>query len=439
MADKANKKRKRHTANADAPDQETTHPSADNIKVTFNNSNGLQPIVLSSPGLSTPKVSFTAYTKSQGSNKQSILLHSSQHPRLDYQATTPTLPDSQTHYIALYDPATQSLELHPAKHLILQANLRPQPQDQAAKLRKTLTQQREALGREFGTKKAKKVISDRTINAIVSGPAGTPGKSDKEAEAAKKVVLDSMSLSALPVLSEEAKEDAALAAKPIPRPNLRAESVEGVYAFGTLVPEGDAALIPIEDWKAAVAKNEELGLKFLCPSNRVTRVVQSGSTTHLQALRYMTLLLDFRSSLLNAGRKSKKVPKNLTTTLSTYPAALVTNVRQHFSNEDNELPTWHFQNLHTHICALALYIDDWTTHLTDLKQDLRMESKELAQYFRELGAKVGVPTEKEVEGLKAEAGVEGRKRMGREVVASLRVARLRLPLDFPKARAFRRT
>lgn len=108
---------------------------------------------------------------------------------------------------------------------------------------------------------------------------------------------------------------------------------------------------------------------------------------------------------------------------------------------------WAVDNLITHVCALALAVDDFEVDTYLLREDLRLENKEsvtpsildvcfrdcvleklmagrITQYFRELGCKVMPMSDTEIARLKlTKAEGKGRK-----------VARLMLPLEFPKVR-----
>lgn len=85
---------------------------------------------------------------------------------------------------------------------------------------------------------------------------------------------------------------------------------------------------------------------------------------------------------------------------------------------------WHVDNLLTHAAALALVVDNFETDVHDLREDLRLDNKQIAQYFHEIGCRVGAPTEAERQKMK----------ITKAEAASHRMARLRLPLDFPRQR-----
>ena len=435
-----NKKRKREsTATAATPSKKT---AAGHLAVSHSRPKALHPVLAATPGLTAPTLAFTTYTKSRSTSTTAdttptptthdLILHSSQHPRLDYSAVPSD--ESQSHYLAVFDPATNSLQITPAHHLALRATLRTELQDVANdESRRTYAQQREELGREFGTKKAKKALLSKTENAIVKD--SDQGKGKGRVDNVQTAILDNAAASSANVPLKEEVDQAQLEAKPIPRPNLSADTVDQVYKFSTLIPPSEARLVPVKDWQDAAQSEEAVMLSHRFPANRLAAVGKSEDTQRLQALRYLTLLLEFHDALQNAGKSGKKVPKKdqLSEKLAHWPTPLVDAVRRRFATPSNELPKWHMENLYTHMCALTLFIDGWTTNSTDLKEDLKMENKVISRYFLELGCKVAPPTERERETM-----VYNGKKVNKAQAAVMRMAKLKLPLEFPKVRVGRR-
>lgn len=442
MAGPSDKKRKRQSNGVDTPSKKVAIDGGVTIAVSHVDDNGLHPVLVSTPGMNAPKISFKGYSKarstknaanSQGAVKPStheLLLQSSQHPRLDYTAATSTVDPNLSHYIAVFDPATKQLEITSAHHLALRSTLR----SEAAEVEQenlNIYRQREALGREFGTKKAKKAIESKTVNAITN-PNDTKGKG--KATDVQTAILDSVADTATGPGAKTAEQeaDALLAAKPIPKPNLQADSVEEVYPLSTLIPAQDIHRIPIKDWQDSIEAAEEIQFKHRFPAGRVAAAVNSEDVDRQKALRYVTLLLEFYDSLANGGRgAAKKVPKKeiFAKKLADWPPALVNSVRTRFTNDSgSELGKWQVDNLCTHICALSLFVDGWVTDTTHLKDDLKLDTKAMSQYFAELGCKVSAPNE----------GDKTRLNMGKAQASVTRMAKLKLPLEFPKARMGRR-
>lgn len=182
MAEKEQRKRKRQSNGAETPNKKAAIEGG-NIKVTHAGETGLHPVLLGTSGIQAPAVPFKAYAKPREGSKRAekgditpathdLLLQSSQHPRLDYTAVPSPIDDQLSHYVAIYDPARKVLQIAPAHHLRLRSTLRAEAEDEAAPRARTIGQQREALGQEFGTKKAKKAINSKSTNAI----AGNEGE-----------------------------------------------------------------------------------------------------------------------------------------------------------------------------------------------------------------------------------------------------------------------
>lgn len=442
MAGPSDKKRKRQSNGVDTPSKKVAIDGGANIAVSHIDDDGLHPILVSTPGMNAPKVSFKGYSKPRSAkhaatsrdtikpSTHELLLQSSQHPRLDYTAATSTVDPQLSHYIAVFDPATQQLEVTPAHHLALRSTLRSEAAEvEQANL--SFARQREELGREFGTKKAKKAIASKTENAITNA-------SDRNGKGivtdVQTAILDSVADTETGPGAQTAEQeaDALLAAKPIPKPNVHADNVEEVYTFNTLIPAHDAQKVPIKDWQDMVHAKEDIQFKHRFPAARVLHVTKSDDINKLKALRYLTLLLEFHECLANGGRMAaKKVPKKdvMAKKLAGWPPALVSSVRTRFTNDSGtELAKWHLDNLCTHICALSLYVDNWQTDTTNLKDDLKLETKAISQYFAELGCKVSAPNE----------GDKTRLNLNKAQAAVTRMAKLKLPLEFPKARMGRR-
>ena len=430
MVEKDGKKRKRQSNGAPAPSKKLHIDGTAKVEIS---ENGMPPVIASAPGLAVPSISFKAYSKASSRAKDnslpkpdthSVLLHSTKHPRLDYTATPSSNASQTAHYVAVYDPQTQRLQVVPSHHLSLRSTLRSETQAvKENQAKKTMAQQREMLGQEFGTKKSKKAIASKTLNAI------TKGNEDSKTAEVQTAILDTMADTTANDQNQTELAEAALAAKPIPKPNMEAESVEEVYPLSTLIPAGDLRLLQVKEWQDKARAEEAINFNNRFTAFRLGPIGKADDVDKLKALRYLNLLLDFNTALGAAGRSGKKVPKKdvLSQKLADYPENLVDSVRRRFS-EGNELNKWHQDYLYTHMCALSLYIDHYVTDISNLKDDLRLENKQVGQYFHELGCRVGPPTEKEREN----------RGMSKAQAAATRIAKLKLPLDFPKPRMMRK-
>lgn len=319
--------------------------------------------------------------------------------------------------------------------------------------------QKTALTNTFGTKASRKAAQSMAENAQLSNaPAG-------EANAAESAILSSMPADSTNDMDSKsaAVEAEVQAAKPLPQANLGATHPSDVYPIDVLVPNGHATLrqLPgVSEWQAAVTTGQAVTTGSLYVSRRVEAVAKSGNTTHLQLLRYILILLEFARCLRpdkhakSAGPGSKRLPPrddlrrilSSTTGLrsdavsaeSQLKDPVVDSLRRKFAPQGASLSKNEVTFLHTTICALSLHIppqpgkdgsggnppNELATDPFHLRDDLRLDTPTIAQYFRELGCRVDKPRESEF----AKWNIKG----GKAEAAARRVARLKVPVEFPK-------
>ena len=155
---------------------------------------------------------------------------------------------------------------------------------------------------------------------------------------------------------------------------------------------------------------------------------QVGNAEKVKLLRYMALLIDVYK-LSKPFRSERKLPRRdeLKTILVDLPEALLEGVRRKFTVAGS-MSKQMSDSLIMHLCAMALMVDNCELDIWDLKEDLMLETKQMMQYFMEVGAKMKILPE------------EKRKKMGLDKVgaAQHRIAKLVLPLVFPKVSVGRR-
>lgn len=398
--------------------------------------------------------------------------------------------DSQLkHYVAVVDPERKTWQIVEARRVTLRGAVRssknveedsddemvcipPTLQGSLAKLtamQNTMRAQRTALTNTFGTKQSRKAVQSMQENAQLSNaPAGAVPESGA-------ALISSLPADVASGVSKASNVQAEVqAAKPVPTPDLTAAHPSDVYPIDTLVPGGESTLRQlngVEEWKSQVDNglNVTTGSRYV--ANRVVAVASSGNTTQLQILRLIQLLLELTRSLKGmsrdkgAGPGSKRLPPRdelrriLSSTSGAAPKAgkdeetsessadlvpdsVVDAVRRRFAPTGGMLTKHNVTLLHTTICALALHIppqpakdggssslggnspNELATDPSDLRDDLRVDSSTIQQYFRELGCRIDRPKDSEfgkwnIKGGKAEAHAR-------------RIARLRIPVEFPK-------
>ncbi|KAI9768485.1 MAG: DNA-directed RNA polymerase I subunit rpa49 [Geoglossum simile] len=405
------------------------------------------PVIASMPGLALPRAtSFMSFQRPRTSNRHNpsssldsseLLLNSSIHPKVDYTGREEIAADSLLkHYVGVYDPAVGELQVIEARKLVIRGTLRDEVTSETEldeEGKQTTRSLRNELGLAFGTKKARKVIASFTENAISSSKPTGPSSGDANAtpviDSVATAVLESMAPSANTMASREDLQKDIDSNKPRPKANLSATSPEGVYPIDYLVGQEEMKALSVKEWEDAVTEGKEITSKSRYVCRRVQKIGEARDVQKLKVLRYLQLLLDFYFSLGKVSKDGRKLPRReeLREALGV-PDFLVERVRKRFADGGQPMIKWRVDNLITHIAALALVVDGFEVDIYDLKEDLRLETKEAALYFQEVGCRVLPLTDRE------------RDRMGKLTKAeasSHKMAKLRVPVEYPKPRRVR--
>ncbi|KAL4912501.1 A49-like RNA polymerase I associated factor-domain-containing protein [Aspergillus aurantiobrunneus] len=481
-SDKVEKKRKRASDRHERP---TKKPALDLqnlpplLASLINDDSELAPVLINTPGVtSQPNIRLRPYLKdrtlavSRGGNNgiasTELLLQSSEHPKLDFVGREATDDaDSQLkHYVAVVDPASMTWEFVEARRVTLRGAVRKaapaedeEEEGSEDEEMRTMREQKTDLTNTFGTKKSRKATQSMAENAQLSNaPEGA-------ATAAESALLQSMPAeSARDIAAKSAAVQAEVqASKPLPSANLDAKHPSDVYPLENLIPNGNATLrqLPIKDWQNTISSGLAVSTSSRYVSNRISDIIESGNTTHLQILRLVLALLELARALRSGkpSRGSKRLPskEDLRQILSggtapssstddqistTVPDPVIDGIRRKFAPRGPNVSKNDITLLHTTICALTLHIppqpvkdgiptpnggngaNEIATDPSDLRDDLQLDNADITQYFRELGCKVDKPRETEF----AKWGIRG----GKAEAATRRVARLRIPVEFPK-------
>ena len=331
--------------------------------------------------------------------------------------------------MAVYDPASHELQVVEARKIVLRSSLRPTEEE----LEKAKTQPnrpppaslRRSLGMEFGTKKAKKAIAALTDNAISPRkPTTSAGPEGQSRDALATAVLESMASSTAGMPTREDIQAAVDEAKPRPKPNMDATSPAEVYPLDSLISSEERAAMHVTDWLYAVQNNQVIKCSSRFVANRLQSIASSNDVSRLKVLRYILAIIDFNAALkpLRGGGKKLPLRDDLKKKFG-IPDVVLNSMKRKFT-AGSELTKWHVDKLITHTAALALFVDNFETDVYDLREDLRLDGRQIHQYYRELGCKVSGPTEKERERLK----------ISRAEATQHHIAKLKIPPDFPKQR-----
>ncbi|KNG90971.1 hypothetical protein ANOM_000635 [Aspergillus nomiae NRRL 13137] len=487
-SDKVEKKRKRASNGHERPSKKPALEFQDLPPLAasvVNDDSELAPVIITTPGVNAPQnLHLKPYlkdradgshsgrsTRNKGIVSSELLLQTSEHPKMDFVGReAEDDADSQLkHYIAVVDPEKKSWQFVEVRKVTLRGAVRrtkaaadeeEEEVESENEEMKTMRAQRTELTNTFGTKQSRKAAQSMAENAQLSNaPAGA-------ASAAESAILSSMPLdSATDIATKTAAVQAQVQAnKPLPQANLAASHPSDVYPIDVLVPGGLSTLqqLPgMNEWQETVNSGEAVATTSRYVSRRVEAVVNSTNATQLQVLRFMFLLLELARALRSgkdsksSGPGSKRLPSRdelrrilssptgaKTDSAETLPDPVIDAIRRKFAPQGSHLTKNDITFLHTTICALSLHIppqpakdggsssqggnapNELATDPSDLRDDLRLDNTVITQYFRELGCRIDKPRETEF----AKWGIKG----GKAEANARRVARLRVPVEFPK-------
>ena len=233
-------------------------------------------------------------------------------------------------------------------------------------------------------------------------------------------MLSSIAESAANAPTKEEQAQAMNHAKPRPkgvegeRDPLKIYTVENVVGLDTM------KLIPVRQWVESIKAKKEIRTNSRFVAHRIQN--HGSNTEKLKVLRYMLLLIDIYNTC-RPSRFGRTLPKReeLKKILGDMPEAVLEGVKRKFTNAGT-MPKQMADSLIMYLCALAMIIDNTEVNMWDLKEDLKLETKEMALYFTEIGAKIGPLGEAE------------RRKLGLEKAAAAqhKVAKLKGPLAYPR-------
>ncbi|KAG5981246.1 hypothetical protein E4U55_003139 [Claviceps digitariae] len=391
------------------------------------------PVVATTPGFEIPQnLTFQSYqardsaeTKLKYGQTKELLLHSTSHPSLDYIAREEGSRQSAplvNHFIGVYDPKTGKLEVVQAKKMVIRGLVRAKQVAELSTCKKeaseSMVDRRVDLGQTFGTKKAKKAIHDKALNAIA--PQRKPGEAPAGINWAGKAVLQSVGEITTQMSTKEELQSAVDEAKPVPKANLDAEDIYDVYDPDSIIGANILNLVPIREWQERARHSEGIRTTSRFVAARVNAIATNNDAiTRLRVLRYFNFVLTFYlNTKPGKQRGTRQIPPRdkLRELLAPAPEAVVENIRRKFSDA-GVVRKFHIDLLMAHCCVYACIVDNFEVDTQNLRDDLRLDQKSINNYFREIGGRVKVVNRK------AEGG------------HTIYLGRLTLPLDFPKQKA----
>ncbi|QSZ30592.1 hypothetical protein DSL72_000149 [Monilinia vaccinii-corymbosi] len=438
------KKRKKNADGSSRPSKKVAIEDGSNVKISLKVGDEWAPVIASTPGLAMPaSISLQPFSKQRKNPPQrpgysgaiattEVLLHSSDHPKLDYTAREEEAGGSDTllkHYVGVYDPKTGKLEVMEARKMVVRGSARAHQDTEAEFEKHTFRELRNDLGETFGTKKSKKAIASITENAISANRRSrlvADGAKPAKLDAAKSAVIASMAEATSAMASRKDLEEQADAAKPRPKADLSAKDIKDVYTVDSLIGSDIFKSVPVLEWEQAVKEKKNITTNSRYVSARIVTAATAG-VDKLRILRYLLLLLDLHmaSRPMHGGKMlPKMLPKHdeMKSKLGdNLPQSLLEDIRRKYSDA-GVMSKFKSDLLITHVCALACLVDNYEVDLYDLQLDLKLETNEMSQYFKEIGARIAALPELRRKALN----------LDKATAAQRKTAKLKLPLDFPR-------
>ncbi|KAL9052255.1 MAG: hypothetical protein Q9162_005512 [Coniocarpon cinnabarinum] len=432
MSHDANKKRKRWDESEKPRKKKSSEARDSNINITYVPHSEVPGFIVAiGGGLSDPaKVQFDAYSKSSTGSSATlahneVLLHSSDHPRLNFTARERPegAPASHLkHYVGVLDPDTNELQLVEARHVTVRSTVKAEDDfmlAQQTEKEDAGAAGRRALGLEFGTKKARKAIAQSADNRVNS-MGKKPGQKTSRADA----VLEVLRQGAEDAPTKEDLEAETEAAKPRPKYNAMAKKSQDVYTVGDVIGEDLMQNLKVKPWWDAVRDDRDVQLRSLYVSKRLESLVEQDDIRKLKISKYVYVLIKFLDACTHRGKAIKSLPKRkeLREKIDE-PDNVLDKVIERFT-ANGKFTQWHVDLVRTTLAVLTLMIDDFETDTYDLREDIGLKAPDMNKYFAEVGAKVKPPTEEQ----------KRRKKLSKAEAGAHGIATLKIPLEFPKAR-----
>ncbi|KAL2271781.1 hypothetical protein VTJ83DRAFT_1152 [Remersonia thermophila] len=437
MSDSTAKKRRRSEAQAPQSEKKKVEFQQPAIATSFSITKVHQPqanppVVAITPGIHLPGgFPFDAYEKDeQPSAKRrksggaappanEMALYSAAHRTVDYTAREErhkSVDKVLNHFLAIIDPKTGEVEIVQARKMVVRGAARakqaPPEAMEVGAGRTNFSEKKMELGEAFGTRKAKQALRAVAEDRMLADHSRGKLKADDVA------LVGTIRDASQHMATREELQARVDAARPVPRGNFDADEIQDVYVPSQIIGAEVLNAVPVMDWQDKVKKNQPIEVPARFVAHRIVRVAGNTSedgVQRLKLLRYLLWVIIFYNTTgRGRDRGTKAVAKRdvLREALAPAPEVVVENIRRKFS-DGGVMRKEHVDLLMTHLCVFASIIDNFEVDTHDLREDMKLEQKQMNQYFLEIGARIKT----------AKAGDQVKH-----------IAKLALPLQFPKMR-----
>lgn len=369
-------------------------------------------------GQSVPKdASFNVYKR-----KSDVIVHG-ENPVFEYDGQNQQ--DQGSYCLASYDPETNSVELYPSSLVNMAGVVKAKkmvegPAVKQANVRNVL--QRNALGEAFGTKKAKKAITEMERNRIDA----------EKLEDLEVAIVDTVQESTENLPSQEKRQETLSSTRPIPPHNLETTKVEEVYPLDGIIPKFEWSYIRVQP----ITQEKDLSKKLSLFPHKTSQYVSSRMAAIENGVGTQTekIKMIYYASLLLAVYENKRINNKaaLLAKVGNPPEALISGILDRFAvskasqfgktkDRNFAIDPVHEHKLLCYLLALILRIDNYTAEIAPLAQELSLKPSKLAELFRALGCAVKPPTAVQAEALG----------LSKAAAANYKLAVLSAPLKLP--------
>lgn len=339
-------------------------------------------------GLQIPKEShFDVYRHK--SNDNEFVLHG-ENSTLEYNGQTSNDDDLNDYVVALYDPLLKALELFKAPMITASVTSLASRVHKGPKIKLRGVQnyaQRVALGEAFGTKKAKKIITDSQRNSV---------NAEKLLNMEMDIVDNIKETTAI-LPTQKDLEGLQPTSGPVPPADESATSVEDIYALDTLIPPEEFAAIRISGVmdEPDVAKRMDYMVDTKSPfvQKNLPKFIANGDERKVKMLYYASLLIAVYSRRMD--RSKSVLMENLSNQPSEY---LLDGVLDRFTlsrgtrgkERDKAFlfDPFHTDKLLLYLLALVFHIEDFLIEILPLAHELNLRPMKMNTLLKAMGANI---------------------------------------------------
>lgn len=332
--------------------------------------------------------------------------------------------DESEYAVAVYDPTSKSLDIFKAPVLVGSVSSKAHKIAKGPKIKQNNVRaniQRNALGEAFGTKKAKKAITDLERNRI---------DADKLA-GVQTDIIDAVKTGTQSLPTREELKQTVLDDRPTPDCDIDATNVADIYPIASIIPKRELQFIRVDAILNASTLEEKLALLPYKESNfikqQLPKITSDSQKTKLQLIYYASLLLGFYAK----RRISNKTA--LTNELNNPSEVLIDGLLDRFAvsktgefgrakDRGYKIDPHHEDKLLCYLLALIMHINNFIVEISPLAQELSIKPMRLVGLFRALGAVVKSATVAEAEAF----GIP------KAAASSYKIASLKVPFKLPE-------